>query len=1236
MSDSVGSKKKRRRAGKWLIWFGASLLILIALVATAVLFLPRLVSTEWFRNRFEQQASQSLDRAVQVESLTWTWSRGIILEGVRIADEPDFSDKPMLELGYAHLFVDVGSLLRRKILFDIDLDGLSARLIRSSDGRTNLERLLAKFQPFEKKAPEPFQPSEEKAPEFPGEDWRTLTFEAPKVVEGHVRLKNLSLLYEDRLRGSTLKADEGSLQLDIPSMDQPIELKASLNLEMDGKPLQGIHMSARVENFTDSHGRIAPVLAKTHVEVTVPGARVLVDGSPADTSLDTRIHLDLAQLLASAQPFLPPDLPTSTGSVDLHVTAKAVDPETFLFDTKVVAKGLEISGGPLTAGPVGPADLKLFQEGTFHLDKDLLDIKSGELQIQANSRLAWRGKLEGVRGAKPTADIQLGPVYLDLHELVSLVRPLLPAGFSLPKGRNGETIEAELRLDELRLTGPLPEGPNQVEIQGVSLTVPAMALDLPGGSASVEKVALRVLKGEAGLEGGLPTRVRLSAYCGMERFQMSGTQAVTFEKLELTPIDVYVGDLRPSDNGLIGFTGNLLLSEMVVLQGLHVPKMVRVPELRQGLHLECRLEADRSVSLDMKELTVAVPSIEVQALPQGIVTTSLDLKGAATGIRLTGLKPVRLDADRFESKLQIGKFLEAGVQIGVRNAGFERLDAEGHATLNLAELSPSLPRELSVKGNMGGELALNWQFSGRLPRAQELENMAERLSSRDQRAELFNFVDKLQLAASLNDISLDIPSEDQTFLKIGRISTEKPFRLTMEQGLLRNRVTGELEVERIEALPVLGDLGQTLGMHLTLSGSLDEFERVSLDEAIVMEALGLKQTAQIHLSGMDRLAARQGGALLPVLLQSVEGSVQGSLSLNGGEALSKFANDLSLEGNMDAGASVQLIPGREVTGRAWLNSPGLDAKLGDLFRVSNLQSHVNMEKQYHLTKIGKAQSSATDAGTFLSVQVLEPRPVISEPGNTGDPIMRRLADDLQGRFGRKPSLSFDSARFRAAGLPIELTNQQMEFRLVKGLPVFDYFRMDLLGGSILGSFSVVKAETDFAIRADLAFSGINAKKLIPDTIGGVSDEEAEISGQMSLRVPLLEDANRILEALNLELDLTRIGSRALERFLFALDPYESNESIVSQRKLLRIGTPKWIKLSIRDGNLSLSGQVEARGAQIDLPGIERVNVASLPKLRGIEKSLSSLGTVTNLLKAAGATAITLDSDGRLRFEDDGS
>ena len=262
---------------------------------------------------------------------------------------------------------------------------------------------------------------------------------------------------------------------------------------------------------------------------------------------------------------------------------------------------------PLKTGPVGPAELKLFQEGTFHLKKDLLEIKSGELHLQQNSRLAWRGSLDGVIRAKVSAAIQLGPVFLDLQELMRLVRPLLPPDFSLPKGRKGETITAELRMDELRLTGPLPEGPNHVEIKGISLTVPDVVLDLPGGPASVEKVALRVLKGDVGIEGGLPSRVRLTVYCGMERFQMSGTQAVTLEKLELAPIDVYIGDFRPSENGLIGFTGNLLLSEMVVLHGLDLPKMARVPELRQALNLVCRLEADRSVSLDVKELALAVP-----------------------------------------------------------------------------------------------------------------------------------------------------------------------------------------------------------------------------------------------------------------------------------------------------------------------------------------------------------------------------------------------------------------------------------------------------------------------------------------------------------------------------------------------------------------------------------------------------------------------------------------------------
>ncbi|MBI4775086.1 MAG: AsmA family protein [Deltaproteobacteria bacterium] len=1168
MADGIDSGTKTRRAGKWLLWFGASLLMLIAFIAVAVFFLPQVVSTEWFRNRLEQQASQSLHRPVEVDSLTWTWSRGIILEGVRIPDDPELSQKPLFELEYAHLFVDLKNLLRRRILFDVDVDGLAARLIKGPDGRTNLERLLA-----------PFEPSEEEEPEPSVGDWRTLTFEAPKEMEGRVRLNNLSLLYEDRVRGSTLKADEGSLQLDIPSMDQPIELKTSLNLEVDGKPLQGVTMSARIENFTDTHGRIALTLARTHMELNVPGGRVLVDGSLEETSLDTRIHLDLAQLLKSVEPFLPVGLPTCTGSVDLSVTAKAPDPETFLFDTKVAAIGLEISGGPLKAGRMGPADLKVFQDGAFHRKKDLLEVKSGELQLQKNCRLAWRGNLEGLSQAKPIADIHLGPVSLDLGQLLTLVQPLLPASLALPKGRNGEMINAELLMDALRLTGPVPEGPNQVEIEGVSLTVPGLVLDLPGGAASLDKVVFLILRGEAGIEAGLPSRFRLSANCGVERFELSGSQPMSFEKLELTPVEISGEDLAPSENTLFGLLGSISVSETLILKGLEVPKKIRIAELRQGLGLQCRLEADRSITIDVKELGVAAPSIELQALPQGNVTTSLDLKGAADTIRLTGLNPVRLDAGRFEARLQLGKFIDAGVKVGARNTGFERLDAEGHTTLRPAELMPLLPPDLGVKGKVDGELTLNWRFSGRLPSTQEVEDVKASWSSKDRPAKRIPFVDQIQLVTSLNHISVDIPGENETVLKIGRIGSKKPFQLTMEEGLLRNRISGELEMEQIESLPVLGDLAQPLKLNLTLFGSFEDFKRISLDETVAV---------------------------------------------------------VTLKGAIDAGAQLQVTPDKELQARVWFNSPKLDARVGDLLQVSNFQSHINIEKQYHLTMDGKAASSPTNEKSFLSVQVLEPRPLISQSGNMDDQMARRLADDLQGRFGRQRSLAFDAARLHAGGLNIDLTNEQMEFRLVKGLPVVDYFRMDLLGGSILGSFSVDRAETDFMIRADLAFSGINAKKLMPDTIGGVPDEEAEISGQVSLRAPLLQDVNRFLEDLNLDLDFTRIGSRALERFLFALDPYENNESIVSQRKLLRIGTPRWIKLGIREGNLSLSGEVEAGGARIDLPGIDRVNIANLPKLQGIEKSLSGLGMVISLMRAAGATAITVDSDGRLKFENDRS
>jgi hypothetical protein len=123
----------------------------------------------------------------------------------------------------------------------------------------------------------------------------------------------------------------------------------------------------------------------------------------------------------------------------------------------------------------------------------------------------------------------------------------------------------------------------------------------------------------------------------------------------------------------------------------------------------------------------------------------------------------------------------------------------------------------------------------------------------------------------------------------------------------------------------------------------------------------------------------------------------------------------------------------------------------------------------------------------------------------------------------------------------------------------------------------------------------------------------------------------VLHDLRVNVDLTHIGSRALERFLYAMDPHESHETVVQQRNLLRVGSPRWIQLKIQYGNLSMSGELEVKGVRVNFPPIERVNVANLPLHQRLEESLSALGPIVDLLKTISADGILLGPEGAIRF-----
>ena len=113
----------------------------------------------------------------------------------------------------------------------------------------------------------------------------------------------------------------------------------------------------------------------------------------------------------------------------------------------------------------------------------------------------------------------------------------------------------------------------------------------------------------------------------------------------------------------------------------------------------------------------------------------------------------------------------------------------------------------------------------------------------------------------------------------------------------------------------------------------------------------------------------------------------------------------------------------------------------------------------------------------------------------------------------------------------------------------------------------------------------------------------------------------------MDLNLSRIGTRSLERFLYALDPSESNEAIVSQRRLLRLGSPRWINVYVKDGSLSMEGEVDAQGVPVAIPSLRRLHIANVTGLDNYDAYLASLDPLIAVLKICAANGIKIGQDG---------
>ncbi len=213
-----------------LIVSGAILLVIVVLIGLAILNLNRIIAAN--RGYALARISDALGRTVEIRDVTVTlrWGVAIDVTGLKIADDPGFSQLPVVEVadlfGEAELIPLIfGKFHLQRLVFRQP----EIRIVRDAAGRLNLSELGKKPEP-RAGAPDETKPAEAKPPGPLGAE------RSPAVASGQSSSNGLRQLQELSINAFAIENGAVSYK----------------DLREGGEPLRAAAIDLEVKNFSAS------------------------------------------------------------------------------------------------------------------------------------------------------------------------------------------------------------------------------------------------------------------------------------------------------------------------------------------------------------------------------------------------------------------------------------------------------------------------------------------------------------------------------------------------------------------------------------------------------------------------------------------------------------------------------------------------------------------------------------------------------------------------------------------------------------------------------------------------------------------------------------------------------------------------------------------------------------------------------------------------------------------------
>ncbi|MGM0811217.1 AsmA family protein [Thioalkalivibrio sp.] len=294
---------------KWIVRLLGLLGVLLLIAVIVAVYLVATFDPNDYKGRIEAEVAEATGRELTLAGsieLTLFPSLGLRLEDARLANAEGFGEAPFAELRVIDLAVAVMPLLRRELEVQrIEADGVTLRLARDADGRSNWDDLLERSEAAAAEEPDngPGNSGAEGAPGIALEELQVAGLE----------VTGLRVEWDDRQAGTFMLLDPVNLELrDFrPGVETPIDLAASVRIEeADQAPVAAdLRLDARL-NLDLAAERYALRAVRSEVDLRHPALEQEVS-----LRLETDLVLDMADATARADSL-------SAHLSDLHLTGR--------------------------------------------------------------------------------------------------------------------------------------------------------------------------------------------------------------------------------------------------------------------------------------------------------------------------------------------------------------------------------------------------------------------------------------------------------------------------------------------------------------------------------------------------------------------------------------------------------------------------------------------------------------------------------------------------------------------------------------------------------------------------------------------------------------------------------------------------------------------------------------------------------------------------------------------------